>query len=209
MFPLMFDNLLKVVEKISKDDFTQYHHKIIGSLQYEDKKLKFQDKSWTSILLGAGEEKAVFCICDHNNKVFALEVIDEKSYLDGRLINGEYFFQKRIGSLVDVKFNQESEIGLTFTGLVKIREYIYGYEWGRFQLWYDKKSGIDKLITFILQSKLLNQFKYYEQFYKDVHERNVMFELKDKSEKGAFIFYIDSNRKLRLGKVMVKAIDVR
>jgi hypothetical protein len=197
------------VEKIKRSEFTPYHHEIIGSLQYEDKKLIFQDKTWSSILLGAGEEKAVYCICDHNNKVFALEIIDEKHYLNGRLINGEYYFEKRLGSLVDVKFNPYSLIGLTFTGLIKAREYIYGYEWGRFQFRYDRKSKIDGLITFILQSKLIDQFRFYEQRYKDVHDRNVMFELRDKNEKGKVSFYIDSSNKLKLGKVAIRAIDVR
>jgi hypothetical protein len=209
MFPLIFDDTTRIVEKIKQENFTPYHHEVIGNLQYESKKLFFKDKAWSSILLGAGEEKAVYCICDHNNKVFALEIIDEKHYLNGRLINGEYFFQKRIGNLVDVKFNPQSLIGLTFTGLVKAREFIYGYEWGRFQLRYDKESKIDKLLTFIFQAKFISEFNSYAERYKDVHDRNVMFEIKGKSDKGALIFYIDSNKKLKIGKLLIRAIDVR
>lgn len=206
---LIFDNSIRIVEKIKAEDFTPYHHKIIDGLQYKDKKLYFQDKAWSSMLLGAGEEKAVYCICDHNNKVFALELIDEKHYLEGRLINGEYFFQKRISALVNVRFNPEALIGLNFIGLVKVREFIYGYEWTRFQLCYDKKSKIDILISSILKKRFINEFRYYEQNYKDVHDRNVMFEIKHRDEKGSFVLYIDSSRKLKLGKVSIRAIDIR
>lgn len=209
MLQIIFDDKLRSVEKINKNDFTPYHHEVINNMKYDRRVLVFQDNNWSSILLGAGEEKAVYCVCDHNNKVFAIEIIDEKHYLYGRLINGEYFFEKRLSNIGGVKFSSESLIGLTFTGLIKIREYIHGYEWGRFQFRSGEKSIIDGLITSRLQAKLISQFKFYEQHYKDVHDRNIMFELRDKKEKGIAVLYFDCSKKLRMGKVSVRAIDVR
>lgn len=93
-FPLRFDKSIRIIEKVKTEDFTQYHHDLIETMEYKDKNFYFVDKGWASILLGAGEEKTVYCVCDHNNKVFALELIDEKHYLQGRLMNGQYFFKK-------------------------------------------------------------------------------------------------------------------
>ncbi|MDP4090930.1 MAG: hypothetical protein Q8930_16905, partial [Bacillota bacterium] len=82
---------LRVVEKIRKEDFTSYHHEVISDMNFSNGNLIFKDPDWESFLLGSGEEKAVFRVCDHNNKVFAIEVIDERHYLNGRFVNGEYF----------------------------------------------------------------------------------------------------------------------
>lgn len=203
---LKFGNMIKSVSKITRNEFTPYHHEVLKSMQYNKQHLLFSDDRWESVLLGAGEEKAVFCICDHNDKVFAIEIIDENHYLNGRLVNGEYFFNSRNYNIAGKKFNERSLIGLTFTGLVKIREYVYGYEWSRFQYRYDRKSALDNILTSILQTFLRGQFNFYREHYKDVHDRNVMFEI---SDKGIPVFYRDCDNKLRLGKVSLKAIDVR
>lgn len=111
---LQFNNKIKNVCKIQYHEFTPYHYEVIKSMEYSNKQLFFSDDRWTSAFLGAGEEKAVFCVCDHNDKVFAIELIDEKHYLNGRLINGEYFFEKRNYNISGKKFNESSLIGLTF-----------------------------------------------------------------------------------------------
>src|SRR5687767_8195349 len=107
-FPLQFENEVSIVSKIEKATFTSLHHDILDSLQYADGQLNFADERWKSIYLGAGEEKAVYCICDHEQHVFALEVINENSYLNGRLIDGEYFFDKRIRGLTNIQPNPDA-----------------------------------------------------------------------------------------------------
>jgi len=64
--------------------FTPYHHEILAQMRYEQDSLLFPDDRWQGRYLGRGEEKAVFCVCDHEQRVFALELIDERHYLNGR-----------------------------------------------------------------------------------------------------------------------------
>jgi hypothetical protein len=92
---------------------------------------------------------------------------------------------------------------------VKVREYVYGYEWGRFQFWSGKKSWLDSVLTFWLQAKFSGQFRYYGEHYKDVHDRNVMFEIRDSKGKGCTCIMKDLTGKVRLVKVGLQAIDVR
>ena len=141
-FPLRFGDEVKTVNKIKQDEFTPLHRETLAQVQYEHQNLVFADERWWSIYLGAGEEKAVYCICDHNDRVFALEAIDERHYLNGRFVGGEYFFNVRIGGLVG-KGSSGALIGTSFTGLAKIREYVYGYEWARFQFSPGRKRRLD------------------------------------------------------------------
>jgi len=206
---LKFNNEIISVTKIEKTDFTNYHHEIIEKITFINGNIEFVDISWKALFLGAGEEKAVYCVCDHNLKIFALELIDEKHYLNGRLADGVYFFSKRVNSLSGKKLNSDSLIGLTFTGLVKAREFIYGYEWGRFYYNPNKKSILDLLITSILQLTLYSNFKEYADRYSDVHERNVMFEIKDRGTKGVFVIAKDYQGDKKIFRVVIRPIDVR
>ncbi len=208
-FPLRFGDQLKRVTKIRADDFTPLHQDILAQVQYRDGMLIFPDPRWTCTYLGAGEEKAVFCICDHADHVFALEVIDDRHYLNGRFVGGEYFFKKTVKALANVKANPTSEFGLTFTGLVKIREFVYGYEWDRFQFDPRNKSPLDGLLTSMLQSMLLSQFNRYHERYQDVHGRNVLFEIRPPTQKGIPILCREWTGRLKLVKVGLQAIDVR
>jgi hypothetical protein len=209
MFPLKIQNQIKHVNKIKNSQITLYHREVISSIQLGNKTLYFPDDRWMCIYLGSGEEKAVFCICDHQGCVFALEIIDEKHYMNGRLIEGEYFFEQRIQGVTNVQLNPGSLMGLSFTGLVKAREFIYGYEWSRFQFTPDKYTPLDPLVTYILQSASMAKFKAYQHLYQDVHERNVMFEIRGHRERGFPMLVRDWHGRTIMANIGIRAIDVR
>lgn len=208
VFPLKFGNEVKTVSKIEQDEFSPLHREILTQAQYEQRNLAFPDERWRSVYLGAGEEKAVFCVCDHNDRVFALEAIDERHYLNGRFVGGEYFFNARIGGLVS-QGSSGALIGMSFTGLAKIREFVYGYEWARFQFSPEKRLWIDRPLTAFLRSALSSQFNGYRQRYKDVHDRNVMFEIRTLDRRGVPAVAQDWCGKVQLIKVGLQPIDVR
>ncbi len=209
MFLIKIGNEIKVVTKINKQEFTDSHHKTIAKIQYKNGNLTFSDTRWAATFLGAGEEKAVFGICDEHNRIFALEVIDERTYLNGRFINGTYFYETTVSGLHNVKFSPQALVGLTFTGLVKAREYVHGYEWAHFQFSARKHSWFDGLLTIYLQSIYGRQFNSLQSRYKDVHDRNIMFEIKPISGKGAPILIKDWLNKLHVVKIDIQPIDVR
>lgn len=209
MFPLRFGNEIKLVSKITPDEFTPLHRNVIADVRYENRNLIFPQVEWTSIFLGNGEEKAVFCVCDGKNRVFALELIDQRSYLDGRLVDGIYFYETLATDLRNAKFHPHSFIGLTFTGLVKAREFVYGYEWARFQFSPEHHGWLDIFLTNWFQSIFVLRVNEYRSRYKDVHDRNVMFEMRGANEKGVPAFVKDWSGKLRMVKVGIRPIDVR
>ena len=208
-FPLKFNNEIKLVTKIEANEFTQIHKNIISGIRYDGNKLIIPNQEWRCNLLGYGEEKAVFCICDHNNKVFALEVLDERTYLNGRFVGGEYFFDMSLPYLRNIKFHPASLVGLVFTGKTRIREYVHGYVWERFQFNPAKRDILDLIITSYLRSRLLLEFEKYRSRYKDVHDRNIMFEIRDSKRNGVFIIARDWSKRLKLFKIGLQAIDVR
>ncbi len=209
MFPLQFGNDIKLVAKIKADEFTALHKEVVSQARYENRNLIFPNDQWKSTFLGAGEEKAVFCVCDQDNRIFALEVINQKTYLNGRFVGGVYFYETIIPNLGNVKFNPKSVVGLTFTGLVKAREYVYGYEWARFQFSPMKFKWFDIFLTAYLQSAFGGDFAEYRARYKDVHDRNVMFEIRDFKAKGVPVWIKDWQNNHRLVKIGVQPIDVR
>jgi hypothetical protein len=99
--------------------------------------------------------------------------------------------------------------GLMFSGKVRVREFVHGYEWARFQFDPRKQSWVDSLLTGWLRSLLGQQFNMYRRHYKDVHDRNVMFELRAPGDRGVPVVVRDWNGKLRLVKVGLQPIDVR
>lgn len=209
MFPLKFDNDVKIVNKISAREFTATHREIISQVLYEDRHLLLSNSQWRSTLLGAGEEKAVFAICDNNNRVFALEVIDQRTYLNGRLVDGIYFYETIAPGVQNIKFSAKSLLGLKFTGLVKAREYVHGYEWARFQLSPIKQSWLDFFLTTWLQSIFASQFNQYRSQFRDVHDRNIMFEIRERQEKGFPLIIKDFLNRFRFVKIGIRPIDVR
>jgi hypothetical protein len=209
MFPLRFDDTIREVDKITRNDFTPRHREIMEQAQFHDGNISLPDQQWRSILLGAGEEKAVFCICDHNTKVFAVEAIDERTYLNGRFVGGEYFFDVFAPGFAGARLSPQSLAGLTFSGKLKIREFVNGYEWARFQFDPGKRGWLDALLTSWLQASLGAQFEDYRRHYKDVHERNVLFEIRERGQRGVFAIARDWKGRARVVKVGLQPIDVR
>jgi hypothetical protein len=208
-FPLSFDGQIIGVTKITEQEFTPAHNDLISSLVYTPQRLTFPDPRWRSLYLGAGEEKAVYCVCDENLRVFALELIDERHYLNGRFVGGQYFANRRVATLANVRANPDSEFGLAFTGLVKVREFVYGYEWSRFQ--YDPRrfTALDGILTAYLKSFLAAQFNTYRARYEDVHDRNILFEIRPRHQSGVPVLIRDHAGHLKLVKVGLQPIDVR
>ena len=209
MFALRFDQDIVQVSKIRDVDFTPVHHDVLTQMQYQAGRLILPDPRWHSQYLGEGEEKAVFCVCDENQRVFAVELIDERHYLNGRFVTGTYFFDKRIPALNHVKAHADSEFGLMFTGLVKVREFAHGYEWGRFQFDPRRKTALDIPLTAFLQSVFMSQFRHYQSHYRDVHDRNVLFEIRDFHQPGVPLLIKTWTSQLAAVKIGLQPIDVR
>lgn len=209
MFPLCFDDTIREVVKIAKSDFTHRHRDVMEQARFHDGSIAFADEQWHAILLGSGEEKAVFCVCDHNDKVFAVEAIDARTYLNGRFVGGEYFFDVFAPGFAHAKFSPKSLAGLTFSGKLKIREYVYGYEWARFRFNPCKPGWIDVLLTSWLQTSLGLQFEGYRQHYRDVHERNVLFEIREHGQGGVPSVAKDWKGRTHIVRVGLQPIDVR
>jgi hypothetical protein len=209
VFPLKFGSQVLQVTKIQAQDFTPEHHDVLASLEYEPGKLLFSDLRWHSLYLGAGEEKAVFCVCDHHQRVFSLELIDERTYLNGRFVGGTYFFNKRIASLSGRKAHSNSEFGLTFSGLIKVREFVHGYEWSRFQFDPSRRTALDGVLTFYLKSIFESEFRQYQAHYRDVHDRNVLFEIRPADQPGVPIIVKTWANRLAVVRVGLQPVDVR
>jgi hypothetical protein len=209
MFSLRMGSDIRFVTKIQADEFTPHHRDILQQACLESGNLILPDPQWASQCLGAGEEKAVFCVRDSNQRVFAVEVLDERTYLNGRFVGGEYFFDLRIPGLSQVKLNPASLYGLTFTGKVRVREFVHGYEWARFQFDARRRSRFDQLLTHMLQTCLAAQFENYRSRYKDVHARNVLFELRQPPARGVPLVVRDWVGAFRLVTVGLQPIDVR
>ena len=208
-FALRFGDQVRSVTKIREQDFTPLHRDFLSQMRYEHDTLIFPDDRWNARYLGRGEEKAVFCVCDHEQRVFAVELIDERHYLNGRFATGQYFFTMRVPALTGVRAQADSEFGLMFTGLIKAREFVHGHVWARFQFDPHKKTALDSLLTSMLQSVYRAQFLEYRSRYKDVHEWNVAFEIRSRQERGFPLLIRTETGRLALVKVGLQPIDVR
>jgi hypothetical protein len=155
------------VSKAVAADFTTWHDQQFAAMTYADQILHFPDPRWRCAYLGKGEEKASFCVCDHQQRVFVVEAIDERTYLNGRFVTGTYFFERRVAGLAGVDFDHTALIGLRFSGLVKVREFVDGYEWARFQWRPDRRSWLDRPLTAVLQIILGARYDAYRRHYRD------------------------------------------
>lgn len=207
---LRFGDEVIDVTPAAVDDFTAVHDEQLLAANLVDGKLVFRDPRWHAAYLGRGEEKAVFRVCDHNRRVFAIELIDERSYARGRFVTGTYFLERRIPGLTGVPFDPAAgEFGLRLTGLVKVREFAHGYEWSRFRWRPDRYSILDHVLTGVLRLLLGGQFRGYQGRYRDVHERNVLLEVRPWRSRGVPMLMRDAAGKLRLVRVGLAPIDLR
>jgi hypothetical protein len=83
-------------------------------------------------------------------------------------------------------------VGLRFTGLVKVREFACGYEWARFQWRPDRTGWVDHLLTGFLRLCLTGRFHDYVRRFRDVHERNVVFEVRSWMRRGVPVLARDA-----------------
>jgi hypothetical protein len=197
------------VSKVVAADFTAWHDEQFAAMTYADRSLHFPDARWRCLYLGKGEEKAAFCVCDHRQRVFVVEVIDERTYLNGRFVTGTYFFERRVAGLRGVDFDGRALIGLRFTGLVKVREFVDGYEWARFQWRPDRRSWLDHPLTALLQTVFGGRYETYRQRYRDVHERNVLFEIRTPRQPGVPALVRDAAGRVRLVRIGLQPVDLR
>jgi hypothetical protein len=209
-FSLRFNDELLEVQLARAEDFTDSHEACLLAAVYRDGVLSLPDPARRTELLGRGEEKAVYRVCDSERRVFAVELIDERTYLNGRYVTGAYFRELRVPGVTGVAFAAGSgPFGLRFTGLVKVREYAHGHEWGRFRWRPERTTLVDRPLTSLLRTLLLGRYESYRRRYRDVHERNVLFELRPWRSRGVPMLVRDAAGRLRAVKVGLAPIDLR
>lgn len=208
-FPMDFNGEIRMVKKLPTNGFTQAHAREIVAMQFSQQKLYFSDSAWSSKLLGSGEEKAVYAVCDSENHVFALELIDERYYLNGRVIGGTYFGEIQCGGIKGCCLHPEALVGLQFTGLVKPREYIRGFEWGRFHWNANRNHLFDHLITVCLHRVFRQDFLEMAQRYGDAHDRNIFFELLPAGEGKTSLYLKNCAGKWERLSLQLRGIDLR
>lgn len=106
-----------------------------------------------------------------------LELIDERYYLNGRLIGGDYFGEVRCTKIKGLCLNKDALVGLQFTGLVKVRELVRGFEWNGFQWDACRKTIFDCIGTAYLQACFQQEYREFRAHYGDAHDRNILFEV--------------------------------
>lgn len=185
------------------------HAATIRAAGYDGRVLRFPDPAWRCVYLGAGEEKACFGVREGAGRMFVLEVLDERTYLNGRFVGGAYFGDFRVPGLAGVPKSPGATIGLRFTGLVKARQWVYGHEWARFRWRPDRPSPLDAPLTAYLRLVLGGRYARYRRHYRDVHERNVLFEVRPARSGGVPVLARDLAGRIRLVRVGLQPIDLR
>ena len=117
---------------------------------------------------------------------------------------------QRLGpGLTGVDLERSAMIGLRFTGLLKVRGFVDGYEWARFQWRRDRRGWPDAPLTGYLRLRLGGRYEHYRRHYGDVHERNVLFEVRHRRERGIRVLARDRSGRIRLVRVGLQPVDVR
>ena len=194
------------VRKLEPGGFTDEHRDAVLAMRLDGDRL-LAAPGWATGFLGAGEEKAVHVVRDPAGRVFALEVIDERGYLRGRLVDGHYFADLRVPGLLGP--GDAASFTRRATGLVRAREFVHGWEWARFRLDARRTRWFDAVATGWLQALLMAPMNRYRDRYGDVHDRNVLFELRGRGSPGVPVLALDARGRLRLHRVGLRPIDVR
>jgi hypothetical protein len=194
------------VRKLAPGEFGDAHREAVLAMRLDSDRL-VSGPGWVTGFLGAGEEKAVHVVQDPDGRVFALEVIDERGYLRGRLADGHYFADLRVPGLIQAA--DAASFARRATGLVRAREYVHGWEWARFRLDARRGTWLDGMVTGWLQMALMTPMREYRSRFGDVHERNVMFELRPRGAPGVPVPGRDPRGRLRLFRIGLRPIDVR
>ena len=210
-FVLLFDGELVDVRKLLLEEFCEHHRNVLLGMKVCGEGLHFPNTDWRVRFLGMGEEKAVYCVCDSDNRVFALEVLRVAGYRNGRLADTEYYEQQMyIPQLRELERGTDSIFQDGFSGNLKVREFVHGYEWAKFHLRVDKPTfGVDTFLTTVLQAIWSNRFQQFATTFGDVHDANVMFELRNWRMTGFPIPAFDAAGKFHIFRVGLRPIDVR
>jgi hypothetical protein len=114
-----------------------------------------------------------------------------------------------VPGLAGVPKSPGATIGLRFTGLVKARQWAYGHEWARFRWRPDRPSPLDGPLTAYLRLMLGGRYAAYQRRYRDVHERNVLFEVRPAAARGVPVLVRDGSGRVRVARVGLAPIDLR
>jgi hypothetical protein len=73
----------------------------------------------------------------------------------------------------------------------------------------DRRGPLDVVLTQWLRLFLTARFEHYRRHHGDVHERNVLFEVRPWRERGVPVPVRDPAGRLRLVRVGLQPVDVR
>lgn len=186
-FKYYLNGQVVTLTKIKGEEFTPQHWHAIESAHFDSEgHLLFNNPEWHSVWLGAGEEKAVYLITDENYKAFALELLDRATYLEGKLMEGEYFGDVNLPEVKGYKPNPGSLVGHVFGGRGRVREFIYGETLAGPLILPGHKDAYKMPLPLVWltwlsrklsRSKVEARYKVLRQQYSDAHEANVVIEL--------------------------------
>ena len=209
--------------KLGLSEFDHDHREAIANLKMSaSRELLFDVPGWRSTWIGAGEEKAVFLVVDPQGRAFAIELLAKGTYLQGHLAEGHYFAEIYVPGLSNFRWNTHSFFDHVFSGIVKVREFVYG----------DTLAGPGLRVAPVkrasIPARLLHKMarnwvtwvvtpRYYRlrKRYRDAHEANVMIELlplanpENKSHYLLPIPWLEEDGRLHLRYYRLTPIDVR
>jgi hypothetical protein len=81
--------------------------------------------------------------------------------------------------------------------------------WARFQWRRDRRSWLDRPLTAVLRIVLGGRYEAYQRRYRDVHERNVLFEVRPLRGSGVPGLARDAAGRVRLVRVGLQPVDLR
>ncbi len=209
-FAVAFPSGVRRVRNATAAQVTDRFLDVVVILEAHHGELVVRMPGWEAVFLGAGEEKAVYCLRDPQDRVVAVELIDERGYLGGRLVDGRYHAELRVpGVILDADEELAGPFALRCTGLVKVREFVHGYEWSRFCFDPRRPSVLDRVLTAWLRLRLGTAMDGYRARYDDVHERNVLFELRPARAHGVLVLVRDLSGRWRWARVGLRPLDLR
>ncbi|HEX2910040.1 MAG TPA: hypothetical protein VH186_04485 [Chloroflexia bacterium] len=209
--------------KICPAEFDEYHRQVLMKARFASTyELIFDEPGWRSVWIGAGEEKVVFLAIDPQGKAMALELLAKGTYLDGHLVDGDYYAEIFAPGLANKRWDTRSLFGHIFSGRVKVREFIYGDTLagpGLHTTCLNQPNFAVRLIGCLSRKwarfNVYPLFKKVQRVYRDAHEANVMIELLplDNPElKSHHLFpvpWLEEDGHLRLRYYRLTPIDVR
>ena len=160
------------------DGLTAAHAAQIRQAVYDGRLLRFPDPAWRCAYLGAGEEKACFGVRDADGRMFVLEVIDERTYLNGRFVGGAYFGDQRVPGLAGVPKSARATVGLRFTGRSRPGSGCTATSGRVSRGGRTGAAASTRCSPDTCGWSSAAAYDRYRRQYSDVHERNVMFEVR-------------------------------